>query len=116
MTTLRYCVLGLVFPLSSYGWGIFWLARFSHGSGSGSISWSLHDLLLALTTWMDSWNKPDTCLEHGLLARLTTWLIGRSSEIVQMVKDLLWDLSEGSKDQGSFLEVEDRFRCRSLHL
>jgi hypothetical protein len=60
---------------------------------------------LALTTWMDSWTEPDTCLEHGLPARLTTWLIGRSSEEVQVVKDRLWDLSEGSEGQGSFLEV-----------
>ena len=27
-----------------------------------------------------------------------------------MVKDLLWDLSEGSKDQDSVLEVGNRFR------
>jgi hypothetical protein len=27
-----------------------------------------------------------------------------------VVKDLLWDLSQGSKDRGSFLEVEDRSR------
>jgi hypothetical protein len=41
-----------------------------------------------------------------------------------VVKDLLWDLSEGSKDQGSFLEVEDRsgglevagYQCRLLRV
>jgi hypothetical protein len=30
--------------------------------------------------------------------------------MVKAVKDQLWSLSEGSEDQGSFLEVGNRFR------
>ena len=33
-----------------------------------------------------------------------------------MVKDLLWDLPEGSKDQDSFLEVGDGFKFQVVTL
>ena len=42
---------------------------------------------------MDSWTEPDTYLEYGLPVSLIAWLINRSLEMVEVVKDRLWDLS-----------------------